>query len=141
MPYEGEDPPHWEPDEALNALSKQVIGAALEVHKRLGAGLDEGSYQASLAVEFRLREIEFQEQVWIDVEYKGTIVGKRRLDFLVAGRLIVEIKAVQELIPLFTAQVYTYLKLTNLELAVILNFDVPYLKDGIKRVIRPLRLL
>jgi GxxExxY protein len=137
MPFEGEDPPHWEPDEELNALSKQVIGAALEVHKRLGAGLDEQSYHSALAIELRLREIDFQEEVWIDVEYKGQIVGKRRLDFLVAGRLIVETKAVQELIPLFSAQVYTYLKLMRLELGLLLNFDVPYLKDGIKRIVRP----
>ena len=137
MPYEDEEPPHWEPDAELNALSNLVIGAAIEVHKRLGAGLDEASYQAALNIEFRLRNIEFQDQVWIDVVYKCEIVGKRRLDFIVGGRLVVEIKSVQELIPLFTAQLYTYLKLTGLQLGLLLNFDAPYLKDGIKRVIRP----
>jgi GxxExxY protein len=136
MPYEGEEPPHWQPDSELNALSNRVIGAALEVHKQLGAGLDESSYHADLAIEFRTRDIEFQEEVWIDVLYKGQIVGRRRLDFVIGGRLVVELKAVTELIPLFTAQLYTYLKLTNLELGLLVNFDVPYLKEGIKRVIR-----
>ena len=136
MPYEGEEPPHWQPDSELNALSNRVIGAALEVHKQLGAGLDESSYHAALAIEFRTRDIKFQEEVWIDVVYKGQIVGRRRLDFIIGGRLVVELKAVTELIPLFTAQLYTYLKLTNLELGLLINFDVPYLKEGIKRVIR-----
>jgi len=137
MPYEDEDPPHWQVSAELNELSKRVIGAALEVHKRLGAGLDEESYQKALEIEFSLQQVDFQRQVWIDVEYKGQIVGKRRLDFLIGGRLVVEIKAVEALIPLFKAQVYTYLKLTNLELGLLINFDVPYLKEGIKRVIRP----
>jgi GxxExxY protein len=136
MPYEDEDPPHWEIDAELNELSNMVIGAGLELHKRLGPGLDEASYENALAIEFRLRGIDFQRQVWIEVEYKGEIIGKRRLDFLVGGRLIVEVKAVPELIPLFKAQLYTYLKLMNLHLGLLINFDVPFLKDGIKRVIR-----
>lgn len=137
MPYEDEDPPHWQVSPELNELSKRVIGAALEVHRQLGAGLDEESYQKALEIEFNLQNVDFQRQVWIDVEYKGQIVGKRRLDFLIEGRLIVEVKAVEALIPLFKAQVYTYLKLMNLELGLLINFDVPYLKEGIKRVIRP----
>jgi GxxExxY protein len=136
MPYEDEDPPVWQPDAALNTLSNAVIGAALEAHKRLGAGLDEETYENALDIEFRLREIPFQRQVWIDVEYKGEVVGRRRLDFLVGERLVVEIKAVEELIPLHKAQLYTYLKLTNLQLGLLINFDVQILKDGIKRVIR-----
>jgi len=85
MPYEDEDPPHWQVSAELNELSKRVIGAALEVHKRLGAGLDEESYQKALEIEFSLQQVDFQRQVWIDVEYKGQIVGKRRLDFLIGG--------------------------------------------------------
>jgi len=138
MPYDDEEPAiGWKPDAELNELSGKVIGAAIEVHKGLGAGLDESSYENALALEFSLRGIEFQRQVWIDVEYKGEIVRRRRIDFIIVGRLIAEVKAVQELIPLFSAQVYTYLKLTNLPLGLLINFDVQYLKDGLKRVIRP----
>ena len=136
MPYEGEEPAYYEPDPELNALATDVLGAALELHKRLGPGLDEGTYENALDIEFRLRDIAFQRQVWIDVEYKGEVVGRRRLDFLVADRLIVEIKAVEELTELHKAQVYTYLKLTNLHLGLLINFDVRILKDGIKRIIR-----
>jgi len=136
MPYEGEEIARWEADPELNALSNAVIGATLELHKRLGPGLDEATYENALDIEFRLREIPFERQVWLDVQYKGEVVGRRRLDFLVGGRLIVEIKAVEELTPLHKAQVYTYLKLTGLQLALLINFDVPFLKDGIKRVIR-----
>lgn len=135
MPYEGEDPPHWEPDPELNALTNAVIGAALELHKRLGPGLDEITYENALEIEFRLRDIPFGRQVWIDIEYKGEVVGRRRLDFIVGDRLILEIKAVEELNELHKAQAYTYLKLTNLNLALLINFDVPMLKDGIKRVV------
>ena len=137
MPYEGEEIERWEPDAELNAFSTAVIGAALEMHKRLGPGLDEATYENALAIEFRLREIPFERQVWIDVTYKGEVVGRRRLDFLVGNRLIVEVKAVEELNPLHKAQLFTYLKLTNLNLGLLINFDVQFLKDGIKRVIRP----
>src|SRR4051812_33437427 len=107
MPYEGEEPPIFELDPEVNALSNAVIGAALEVHKRLGPGLDESSYENALAIEFRLREIPFTRQVVLQIEYKGERVGKRRLDFLVGDRLIVEIKSVEEIIPLYKAQLYT----------------------------------
>ena len=136
MPYEGEEPPIWDPDPELNALSNSVTGAALEVHKRLGPGLDESSYENALIIELNLRNIPFARQVVIDVLYKGEIVGTRRLDFIIDRRLILEVKAVNELIPLHKAQLYTYLKLTGLELGLLINFDVPILKDGIKRVIR-----
>ncbi|HEY7116600.1 MAG TPA: GxxExxY protein [Tepidisphaeraceae bacterium] len=135
MPYEGEEIARWEADPELNALSNAVIGAALEMHKRLGPRLDKATYENALAIEFRLRDIPFDRQVWIDVVYKGEVVGRRRLDFLVGGRLIVEIKAVEELTGLHKAQVYTYLKLTGHQLGLLINFDVAILKDGIKRVI------
>jgi GxxExxY protein len=136
MPYEGEEPPLFELDPEVNALSNAVIGAALEVHKRLGPGLDEASYENALAIEFRIREIPFARQVVLEIEYKGEQVGKRRLDFLVGNRLIVEVKSVDELIPLHKAQLYTYLKLTNLHLGLLINFNSQFLKDGTKRAIR-----
>jgi GxxExxY protein len=141
MPYEQEEPPiwdqsNWEPDAELNSLSKAVIGAAIEVHNRLGPGLDEASYQNALAIEFGLKKISFRSQVNVKIEYKGEVVGTRRLDFLVANRLVVEIKAVEQLLPLHKAQVYTYLKITKLHLGLLLNFDVITLKEGIIRIIR-----
>jgi GxxExxY protein len=135
MPYEGEEPPYDEPDPELDALAHQVIGAAIEVHRRYGAGLDEALYEAAMEVELRLRGVPFEPQVWVDVEYKGHVIGKRRIDLIVAGRLVVELKAVEGLTPLHKAQVKTYLKITGLTLGLLINFNVILLKDGIKRVI------
>jgi GxxExxY protein len=137
MPYEEEEPPFVEPDRELDALASAVIGACLEVHKKLGPGLDEGLYERALCVELRLRDIAFVHQVVVPVEYKGEVIGERRLDFIIAGRLIVELKAVEELSPLHKAQLLTYLKITGLKLGLLVNFNSILLKDGIKRVIRP----
>lgn len=135
MPYEGEDPPFAEPDPELDALAHAVIGAAIEVHRRNGPGLDEALYEAAMAVELGLRNIPFQSQVWFDVGYKGHVIGKRRLDFIVGGRLVLELKAVGELTPLHKAQVKTYLKISGLTLGLLINFNVIFLKDGIHRII------
>ena len=135
MPYEGEEPPYPEPDPELDALAREVIGAAIEVHRHYGPGLDEALYESAMEAELRLRGMPFQSQVWVDVEYKGQVIGKRRIDLIVAGRLLVELKAVEELTPLHKAQVKTYLKLVRLTLGLLINFNVILLKDGIKRVI------
>ena len=135
MPYDGEEPPYAEPDGELDALAHSVIGAAIEVHKHYGPGLDEALYEAALGVELTLRGLSFQSQVWIDVEYKGHPIGKRRIDMIVGNRLVVELKAVEALTPLHKAQVKTYLKLMRLTLGLVINFNVPVLKDGIKRII------
>ena len=135
MPYEGENPPYVEPDPELDALAHAVIGAALEVHRRRGPGLDEGLYESALAIEFRLRDIPFERQVAIDVLYKGEFIGQKRLDFMVGGRLVVELKAVEQLTPLHKAQVLTYLKISGMKLGLLINFNTIILKDGLKRVI------
>ena len=137
MPYEGEDPPWVEPDPELDALAHAVIGAAIEVHKRLGPGLDENLYESGLCVEFRLRKIEFARQVIVPVLYKGELIGERRIDLVVGRRLIVELKAVEDLTPLHKAQVLTYLRIMKLKLGLLINFNSIILKDGIKRVINP----
>ena len=137
MPYEDEDPPYVEPDPELDRLAHEVIGAAIEVHKKLGPGLDEGLYERALCVEFRLRQIDFVRQVIVAVDYKGEIIGEKRLDFIIAGRLIVELKAVEELSSLHKAQVLTYLKIAKLKLGLLINFNTAILKDGIKRIVRP----
>lgn len=141
MPYEGEEPPYAgrrvEPDAELDSLAHAVIGAAIEVHRHFGPGLDEELYQNALAIEFGLRGIPFAREVVVDVEYKGRYIGKKRLDFVVGGRLVLETKAIEQLLSLHKAQVLTYLKITRNKLGLLLNFNVEILKDGLKRVINP----
>jgi GxxExxY protein len=137
MPYENEEPPFWEPSVELNPLTEKIIGAAMEVHKKLGPGLDESLYEAAMCIELELRGIGFQRQVQIDVEYKGVKIGNKRIDLIVEGKVLVELKAVEQLAPVHKAQVLTYLKLTGLKLGLLINFNVPVLKEGIKRIINP----
>ncbi|MEA1926766.1 MAG: GxxExxY protein [Candidatus Auribacterota bacterium] len=118
-----------------NLISKEIIGAAIEVHKILGPGLMESAYQASLAQEFLLRNIKFEKEKPLPLEYKGIKLDcGYRLDFLVGGLVVVELKAVEKVLPIHHAQLLTYLKLLNLKLGLILNFNVSVLKDGIKRL-------
>jgi GxxExxY protein len=124
-----------EPDAELEALVKAVFMAALEVHRILGPGFLETLYEEALTVEFRLRGIPFERQKSLTVKYKGEEIGEGRLDFLVGGRLIVELKAVSALAPVHMAQVISYLKSTGLQLGVLINFNSVLLKEGFKRVI------
>jgi GxxExxY protein len=124
-----------EPDSEVDALARAVIGAAIEVHRRLGPGLTENLYENSLCVELRLRGIPFVRQAVVHVEYKGEVVGEFRLDLLVGGRLVVELKAIEQFAPVHKAIAITYLKITKCQLALLINFNVPVLKDGIKRVV------
>lgn len=124
-----------EPDAALDSFVKIVFLAALEVHKILGPGFLESVYEEALAIELRLRGVPFERQVPVGIAYKGERVGEGRLDILVGGRLVVEIKAVSALAPVHTAQVISYLKSTGHQLGVLINFNVVLLKDGFKRII------
>ena len=115
-------------------LTHQIIGAAIEVHKHLGPGLLEAAYQSCLARELSIREILFQKEISIPLEYKGMRVEPGyRLDFVVEQKVIIEVKAVESVLPVHEAQLLTYLKLTNLPVGLIINFHVPVLKDGIIR--------
>jgi len=129
-----------EPDKEIDDLASAVIGAAIEVHHVLGPGYLESVYEEALVIELQLRGIAFERQKPVSVEYKGRAVGEGRLDLLIAGKLIVELKAVDALAPIHTPQVITYLKTTNLPLGLLINFNVPLLKHGIKRVILSSRL-
>lgn len=124
-----------EPDRELDRLAHQVIGAAIEVHKLLGPGYLESVYEEALSVELSLRQIPFSRQHPIAVSYKGHLVGEGRLDLLVNRRLIVELKAVEALDDIHTAQVLSYLKATRCSLGLLINFNVPILKRGIRRII------
>ena len=118
-----------------NFISNKVIGAAIEVHRVLGAGFLESVYESALAVEFQKRQISFERQKVISLTYKGHPVGENRLDFLVENILVVELKAVSQLTPLHEAQALSYLKATKRNVALLINFNVPLLKNGIRRII------
>ena len=124
-----------EPDPSMNSLSGAVVDAAIEVHRALGPGYLEAVYEEALAIELGLRGIPFERQKPIAVQYKGRAVGESRLDMLVGGCLILELKAVDAIAPIHTAQVISYLKATRLRLALLINFNVSVLKSGVKRVI------
>ncbi|MCC5634927.1 GxxExxY protein [Nostoc sp. CHAB 5844] len=122
-------------NEQLEKLAYEVIGAAIEVHIVLGAGFLEEVYHKALREEFIIREIPHKFEHRVKIHYKGRPIGEGKLDFLVGDSLIIELKAVQNLIPLHEAQVLSYLKMTNYPLALLINFNVTLLKDGIKRII------
>ena len=118
----------------LNELTYQVIGAAMEVHRVLGAGFLESVYEDALCWELSDRDTPYEKQKEIGVNYKGIPVGVSRLDILVDKRLILELKAVDDLHPIHTAQLISYLKITELHLGLLINFNVTVLKNGIKRI-------
>jgi GxxExxY protein len=117
-------------------LSGQVIGAAIEVHRALGPGLLESSYQACLSRELTLRGLAWVQQKEIPLRYKGVCVHSAyRIDLLVEGRLVVEVKAIEALTSIHHAQLLTYLKLLNLRLGLLINFHVELLTRGVRRVV------
>ncbi len=124
-----------EPDAELDGLARAVIGASIEVHRQFGPGLTENLYENALCIELSLRSIPFVRQALVQVEYKGEIVGEFRLDLLVAGRLVVELKAIEQFAPIHKAIAITYMKISRCTLALLINFNVPMLKEGIKRVV------
>ena len=120
--------------EKANALSRKVIGAAIEVHKALGAGLLESTYEECLCQELTLRRIPFERQVELPIEYKGIkLSAGYRMDIVVDGLLILELKSVEKLLPIHEAQLLMYLRLSKIWLGLLINFNVPVLKQGIRR--------
>ncbi len=124
-----------EPSKDVDEIARKIIGAAIEVHRALGPGYLESVYEEALCIEIENQKIPFERQFTIAVEYKGRNVGEGRLDLLVAKILPVELKAVENLAPIHQAQLISYLKMTRLQLGLLINFNVPMLKQGIKRVI------
>ncbi|HCB47692.1 MAG TPA: GxxExxY protein [Algoriphagus sp.] len=119
-----------------NEISSKIIGAAINVHKQLGPGLLESSYEACLAFELEDQGLFFRRQVLLPVTYKEMKLDTGyRIDLLVEEKVIVEMKSIEEFNPIHLAQVLTYLKLSNLKLGLLLNFNVVRLTDGIKRVV------
>ena len=117
------------------AITERVLGAALKVHTALGAGCLESTYDACLRYQLSKDGVTLQHQLRLPVMYDGIQVDAGyRIDFLVENCVVVELKAVEKLLPLHLAQVLTYLKLSRHEVGLLINFNVPHLRDGIKRV-------
>jgi GxxExxY protein len=113
-----------------------IVGSAIEVHRRLGPGLLESTYEACFCRELLLRGIAFERQVMLPVCYRGLQVDcGYRLDVVVAGSIIVEVKAIRKVLPVHRAQVLTYLKLTGLHIGLLINFNVELLRSGVYRII------
>ncbi|MDT4956158.1 MAG: hypothetical protein QOJ02_4296 [Acidobacteriota bacterium] len=120
----------------VEQVAKVTIDAAFKVHKSLGPGLLESVYEACLTHELRRRRIPVETQIALPVIYEGLrLEAGLRLDMLVAQQLIVELKAVEKMNDLFEAQLLTYLKLTGRRLGLLINFNVPLIKNGIKRIV------
>jgi GxxExxY protein len=118
----------------VNELTKEIISAAIEVHRALGPGLLESAYQECLCRELSLRKVPFERQVPLPVEFKGLRLDcGYRLDLLVAKTVVVEIKAVESLLSIHEAQLLTYLKLGGWKVGLLINFNVSALKNGIRR--------
>jgi GxxExxY protein len=119
----------------LKDITGQIISCAIEVHSTLGPGLLEGVYEEALEEEFGLRGILYERQKDIGLKYKGKVIGKHRIDYLVAGEIIVELKAVEAMHKIYEAQVLTYLRASGKKVGLLINFNVTRLREGIKRLI------
>jgi GxxExxY protein len=128
-------PDFVEPPRELDEMARSVIGAAIEVHRELGPGFSEDVYQRALEIELGARGIQFESQKAVTIMYKGFFVGKGKIDIMVGGRLVVEIKTVASLLPVHRLQTRSYMRVIREPLGLLINFDVPLLKDGIRRVI------
>ena len=125
---------HTSPSDDL--LTREIIGGGIEVHKHLGPGLLESSYEQCLAHELTLRGLTVERQVAVPLWYKGIeLEAAYRIDLLVNGAVIVEVKAVERLHPIVTAQVLTYMKLSNISIGLIFNFHSALLREGIQRLV------
>lgn len=117
-----------------NRITELVIGCAIEVHRTLGPGLLESAYCDGLAYEFGQARLRFEKEKFLPLIYKGIrLESNYRLDFIVENTVIVEVKSVPQMLPVFEYQLITYLKLTNCPIGLLTNFNVPVLKDGIRR--------
>ncbi|WP_294225519.1 GxxExxY protein [uncultured Chryseobacterium sp.] len=122
-----------------NELSYKIIGAALEVHRNLGVGLLENTYETALAYELKKLGIAVEQQVTLPLIYKEvTIENAYKIDLVIEGKVIVEIKSVIEIHPIFQAQLLTYLKLAHMKLGLLINFNTLLIKHGIHRIVNDL---
>jgi GxxExxY protein len=120
----------------VHNLTSAIIGSAIEVHRALGPGLLESAYQRCLAREMWLRGLYIEEQLRIELEYKGQkVIDAYRIDFRVERKVLVELKSVDQWASIHEAQMLTYLRIAGLETGLLINFNVPVLKDGVRRIL------
>jgi GxxExxY protein len=119
----------------LETLTEQIIGCAMEVHRQLGPGLLEATYEEALCVELQDAELQYKRQVAYPVLYKGRKIGEYRLDLIVQDAVVVEIKSVERFDSIFEAQVLTYLRVSGKRVGLLINFNSRLLKEGLKRYI------
>lgn len=118
----------------LNAMSEEIIGCAIEVHRVLGPGLLESVYESALCIELKAAALDFKRQVGIPLYYKGELISEHRPDLIVSDRIVVEIKSIARFDPIHTAVMLTYLRVAHLQIGLLLNFNTPHMRLGIKRV-------
>ncbi len=119
----------------LKDITGRIISCAIEVHSILGPGLLENVYEEALSHEFKMRDIVYERQKEITLKYKGKVLGKHRIDFMIEDKVILELKAVEAVNKIYEAQLLTYLRETNKRIGLLINFNVDLLKKGIKRLI------
>jgi GxxExxY protein len=125
----------FNPSDGLAPLTSRIVGAAITVHRELGPGLLESAYQACLEYQLRENRVSFARQLALPLKYHGVYVDcGYRVDFLVEERVIVEVKSVDKLAPIHRAQLITYLKLTGCPVGLLLNFNAPSMRQGIRRI-------
>jgi GxxExxY protein len=119
-----------------NRITEAIIGAAIEVHRELGPGLLESAYEDCVCYELGLRGLKYQQQVPLPVRYKEVVLDcGYRMDLVIENKIVMELKTVEKLLPIHDAQLLTYLKLFKSPLGLLINFQVPIVKDGIKRIV------
>jgi GxxExxY protein len=116
-------------------LTAKIIGCAIEVHRQLGPGLLESIYESALCVELEERGLRYEGQVAFPLKYRGRLIGEFRLDLIVEHTIVLELKSVERMDPVFDAQLLTYLRLTGIKKGLLINFNSRLLKDGIKRLV------
>ena len=118
----------------INSITQKIIGSAITIHKELGPGLLESSYEACLAYELAQLNLKFERQKGLPISYRGVKLDcGYRIDFIVEDRVIIELKAVEKLEPIHEAQILSYLKLSHCEIGLLINFNVKLIKHGIRR--------
>jgi GxxExxY protein len=122
--------------EAMNPITERIIGCAIEVHRVLRCGLFEATYPSALAIEFEAAGLAFVREASAPAIYKGRLLGAYRIDFIVEDCVIVEVKSVERMSPVFETQVITYLGVTKKRLGLLINFNSRLLKDGVQRIAR-----
>ncbi|HEY4182162.1 MAG TPA: GxxExxY protein [Kofleriaceae bacterium] len=130
----------FQPSRACEELGREVIDASFVVHRELGPGFSEKLYEHALAVELNLRGVPFSQQLVVPIHYRGVLVGEYQPDLILDKLIVIELKAIRtEPVALHVAQVLSYLRATRLNLGFVINFGLPYFKEGVKRVVLPPR--